>query len=86
MDYDEVLAFSKLYAMQRRYERSAAEAGSVIYAEIMERGVPGVAANHRNLAYIIGAFYYLEEGLMGEYDRVLHALGGASADSLASGS
>jgi hypothetical protein len=77
MDYDEVLAFSKLYAMQRRYERSAVEAGSVIYAEIMERGVPGVAANQRNLAYIIGAFYFLEEELLGEYVRVLEALGEA---------
>ena len=74
MDYDEVLAFSKLYAMQRRYERSATEAGSVIYSEIMARGVPGVAANHRNLAYLIGAFYYLEEGLLEAYDEALGAL------------
>jgi hypothetical protein len=77
MDYGEVLAFSKLYAMQRRYDRSATEAGSVIYTAIMERGVPGVAANHRNLAYIIGAFYFLETELLDEYDRVLEALGEA---------
>lgn len=81
MDYGEVLTFSTLYAMQRRYVQSATEAGSVIYGEIMEHGIPGVAANHRNLAYLIGAFYYLERELIVEYDRVLAALGEAPTDS-----
>lgn len=71
MDYEDVLVFSKLYAMQARYERSALEAGTVLYSEIMDVGVPGVAANYRNLSYIISGFWYLEGALLDEYDRTL---------------
>lgn len=81
LDYEEVLAFSKLYAMQERYERTAMNAGSVIYAEIMRGGVPGVTANYRNLSYLIGAFYYLERELLAEYDRVLETIGEVDPDS-----
>lgn len=82
MDYEDVLTFSKLYAFQSRYERTALEAGTVLYGKIMEDGLAGVTANHRNLSYIIGSFYYLENGLVEEYDRVLSELGEAPADSL----
>lgn len=77
MDYQEVLAFSQLYAMQRRYERSALEAGSVLYGEIMARGTHGVAANHRNLSHIIMAFSYLERELLAAYDETMDRLGEA---------
>ena len=77
MDYDEVLVLSVVYAQQRRYEQAAQEVGTVLFGEIMEKGVPGVAANYRNLAYLIGAFYYQEGELVAAYDRVLEALGEA---------
>ncbi|MDX1421301.1 MAG: hypothetical protein R3181_15150 [Rubricoccaceae bacterium] len=77
MDYDEVLAFSTLYAEQARYERAAQNAGSVIYSEIVEHGVPGVAENFRNLSYLIGANTYLEAELLAAYDEMLDALGEA---------
>ncbi len=71
MDYGDVLTFSKLYALLDRYEQAGDKAGSVIFSEIMERGVPGVAANYRNLIYLIGSMLYLERGLIAEYDSVL---------------
>lgn len=78
MDYDEVLAFSKLYALQQRYERTSEGVGSVIFAEIFERGVPGVAENYRNLSYIIASLLYREHELLDEYDRVLTQLDGVT--------
>ena len=74
MDYDDVLAFSRLYAMQERYATTAANTGSVIFGEIMARGVPGIAANYRNLIYLIGSFLYLERALLEEYGAVLARL------------
>ncbi len=76
MDYDDVLAFSRLYAMQERYATTAENTGSIIFGEIMARGVPGVAANYRNLIYLIGSFLHLERGLLHEYDTVLARFGG----------
>ncbi len=71
LDYDDVLAFSKLYALLGHYEQANDKAGAVIFGEIMERGVPGVAANYRNLIYLIGSMLYLERGLIAAYDSVL---------------
>ena len=75
MDYGEVLAFSHLYAEQRRYEESAREGGRVIYGRLLEEGTAGIAANFRNLLSLIFAQRYLEESLLQEYDRVLAAVG-----------
>jgi hypothetical protein len=80
MDYAEVLAFSRLYAKQRRYEESTGLGGRVIYDALFERGAGGIAANFRNLLSLIMASHYLEEELLLEYDRVL----AAEADSAGS--
>lgn len=74
LDYEDVLAFSELYALQQRYERTAEEVGSVIFGAIFERGSDGVAANYRNLSHINGALLYLEYGLIAAYDSVLTRL------------
>ena len=74
MDYEDVLAFSALYALQHRYERTAEEIGSVIFDAIFERGSDGVAANHRNLSHINGALLYLEYRLLAAYDELLERL------------
>lgn len=74
MDYDEVLAFSTLYASQDRYDTSAELAGSVIYNALFEQGAEGVAANARNLSQLIHSFVYMEDGLIEEYDAALDAV------------
>ena len=74
MDYEDVLAFSALYALQQRYERTAEEVGSVIFGAIFERGSDGVAANHRNLSHIVGVLFYLERELLAAYDELLDRL------------
>lgn len=71
MAYDEVLGFSRLYAHQRRYEDGAREGGRVIYGQLIERGANGVAANYRNLYALISSTWFLENGLLEEYGRVL---------------
>ncbi|HEX8298920.1 MAG TPA: hypothetical protein VF594_07125 [Rubricoccaceae bacterium] len=79
MDYDEVLAFSRVYAAQQRYGESSREGGRVIYAELLARGTPGLAENYRNLFSLIAASRYLETDLIREYDRALAAV---RADSM----
>lgn len=74
MDFDDVLAFSALYAKQRRYERVAEEIGSVIFGEIFERGSFGVAERYRSLADVNGSLLYLETDLLAAYDSVLARL------------
>jgi hypothetical protein len=71
MDYDDVLAFSRLYARQERYEGSAETGGRVIYEGIFERGTAGLVENFRNLFSVIAASWYLEEELLAEYREVL---------------
>jgi hypothetical protein len=71
MAFDDVLAFSALYAKQRRYERVTEEIGSVIFGEIFERGSIGVTDRFRSLADINGSLLYLEYGLVATYDSVL---------------
>jgi hypothetical protein len=79
MAFDDVLAFSELYAQQRRYERVAEEVGSVIFGALFDRGTSGVTRNHRSLADINGSLLYLEHGLVAAYDSVLARLDGAPA-------
>ena len=71
MDFEDVLAFSALYAQQRRYEHVTQEIGSVLFAEIFARGSFGVTESFRNLADINGSLLYLEYGLVAAYDSVL---------------
>ncbi len=74
MAFDDVLAFSALYAEQRRYERVTEEIGSVIFGEIFARGSFGVTERYRNLADINGSLLYLEHGLVAAYDSMLTRL------------
>lgn len=74
LNFDEVLAFSRLYASNERYRISAENAGQVLFEQIAERGVPGVTANYRNLMYLIGSMQYLEDDLVAEHDSVLAGL------------
>lgn len=76
MDFEDVLAFSELYARQQRYERMTEEIGAVIFGEIFERGSAGVAANFRTLADINASLLYVERGLVAAYDSVLARVGG----------
>lgn len=70
MAFDDVLAFSELYAQQRRYERVAEEVGSMIFGALFDRGTAGVTQNHRSIADINGSLLYLEHGLVAAYDSV----------------
>lgn len=75
MDYDEVLAFSRVYAAQERYGESAREGGRLIYAQMFAAGTPAIAENYRNVFSLVAATRYLEEELLREYDRALAAVG-----------
>ena len=74
MAFEDVLAFSELYAQQQRYERVAEEVGAVIFSEIFDHGSFGVAENYRSLSDINGSLLYLERGLLAAYDSVLARL------------
>jgi len=75
MDFEDVLAFSELYAEQVQYERVAREVGALIFGEIFDRGTFGVAQKYRSLADINGSLLYLESGLIAAYDSVLARVG-----------
>ncbi|MEM8558537.1 MAG: hypothetical protein AAGG50_12005 [Bacteroidota bacterium] len=84
MDFDDVLAFSALYAQQDRYERTTLEIGAVIFGELFETGSAGVARNVRSLADINGSLYYQELGLLAAYDRTLEQVTGLAPASTGS--
>ncbi|MEP0546041.1 MAG: hypothetical protein ABJF88_03850 [Rhodothermales bacterium] len=71
MNFDDVLAFSALYAEQRRYEQVTQEIGSVIFGELFARGTFGVTERYRSLADLNGSLLYLEHALVSAYDSVL---------------
>lgn len=71
MPYDDVLDFSRLYAQQARYERTALETAGVLYRDLMDYGASGVAARFRNLLSIISAMHYTEASLTETYRDVL---------------
>ncbi len=67
MDYDEVLAFSHVYAAQRRYDETSAMSGRIIYDALFQEGAPRMAENYRRLYALISASYYVEEQLLARY-------------------
>ena len=79
LPYGEVLTFSRLYASQDEYDDGAEYGGRTIYEALFDRGTFGIVANYRNLFSLIASTRYLEERLLGEYDRALAALDAAPA-------
>ncbi|HOX26068.1 MAG TPA: hypothetical protein PLL30_09105 [Candidatus Krumholzibacteria bacterium] len=77
LDYAKVLALSRVYASQDRYEHQARTAGELIYAELFRGGTEAIVANQGNLAMVIGTFAYRERELVAEYDSLLVHLEGA---------
>ena len=71
-----VLRLSRTYAPQARYERQAEAVAGLVYGELYRSGAEGIAANHRNLGHLIGAFLYRERALVTQYDSALTALSG----------
>lgn len=66
-DYDEVLDYARLYAMQDRYDDQARSVGLVFYGEIVRGGTAAIAARPANLASIIGMFVHRESELVEAY-------------------
>jgi len=83
MDYDEVLTFSHLYANQERYEESSGMSGEIIYRSLYEQGAFQIAENFRSLFALIMASYYIEEGLLADYEETLGPAPDTAADSTA---
>jgi len=77
LDYQLLLTLSKTYAAQERYEDQARMAGELIYAALLDRGMPGLLAGYRNLAAIIGTFAYREAQLIERYEETLTVLAAA---------
>jgi hypothetical protein len=71
MPYEDVLAFSNVYAQQARYEMSAREMGGVLYRDLMDYGATGIASRAGNLLSLIHALYYTEQQLQATYSEVL---------------
>jgi hypothetical protein len=74
-----VLRLSRTYAPQARYERQAEAVAGLVYGELYRGGAEGIAANHQNLGYLIGAFLYRERALLSHYDSAVAALSTRSA-------
>ncbi len=74
MDYTDVLAVSKIYAWQKRYEEQARSVGQVIYGEILRYGTGVFLERAAQLAGIINTFYYREKQLLERYDEALALL------------
>lgn len=71
VDYSTVLALSRIYAQQDRYERQAQSISPLLYAELYRGGPDAIAANYRGLASLINAFVFREKELLQAYDRTL---------------
>ena len=76
--YEKVRMISHVYEMQEQYDAQSLAVSEQIYARMFEEGMSGVMRNYRNLAQIIGAFFYTECGLVTEYVAVIPELRGDS--------
>lgn len=74
IDYEIVLAVSKIYTEQDRYNKQADMSGSVIYNEMFKSGTSGITGNYRNLLSLIRTFYYRENELLNSYQLSLEKL------------
>lgn len=71
LDYPTVLALSRVYESQDRYESQSRAVGQLIYEQIFREGLGSVAAAGVNLGAIISTFLFREVQLLAEYDQVL---------------
>lgn len=78
LDYATLLALSRAYESQDRYEAQARAVGGIIYEQMFREGVDSVAAAGTKLAALIHTFRFREEELLSSYDEVLAVLDGAS--------
>ncbi len=76
--YEKVRMVSQVYEMQEQYDVQSQAVGQQIYGRMFEEGMSGILKNYRNLAQIVGAFFYTECGLLTEYAAVVPALRGDS--------
>lgn len=86
LPYDDVLAFSELYAAQEAYREGSRNAGRIVYDALFTSGTAGIAANYRNHLSLVSSTWYLEGDLLGAYRSALAAVGAdtsATADSAA---
>ena len=74
MEYQTVLELSRLYALQGRYEAQVAAISQLIYSELLQNGVAGMAANAVGLRSLILAYSYKEAQLVSDYDKTLTML------------
>ncbi len=84
LPYDDVLAFSDLYAAQEAYREGSRNAGRIVYDALFDGGTAGIAANYRNHLSLVSSTWYLEGDLLGAYRSALLAVGAdttAAADS-----
>lgn len=71
MSYEDVLRFSKIYALQSRYEHQQEMAGSVIYERMADGGIGEVLHNPNGLSSIIVGMTFKEKELSAAYAQVL---------------
>ena len=71
MKYEDVLALSRIYARQRRYEMMADSVSGIIYQALFEEGANAIGQNYHNLSAIISAFHYRETALLAQYDQAI---------------
>ena len=74
MNYEDVLQFSQIYALQRNYELQAQIVGQVFYGAMLAEGVEGIQRNYAHLSEIIGTFWYREKQLVESYQQGLDSL------------
>ena len=74
-----VLKLSRVYGPQARYERQAEIVGGLVYGELYRGGAGGIAGNHRNLSFLLGAFLYRERQLLALYDSTIAVLSPVAA-------
>jgi len=74
MVYEDVLLFSRTYALQERYERQQDMAGNAIYRKIMEGGVYHVMQQPVALRDMVNSLSYKEEELASTYTDALKQL------------
>jgi hypothetical protein len=73
LDFATVLALSRVYESQDRYEDQARMVGQLVYTRIFNEGMEAIVADAGNLASIISTFAYRERELLEHYDAVLES-------------
>ena len=73
-DYETVLALSRSYDAQHRYNQQADSIGEIIYQRLFDGGIKEVTGNSRNLASIISTLAYKEDELLKHYTQTLEYL------------